>query len=278
MCALAKVSRAGFYRFPPDPPRADPDLELRDALQQIALEFPCYGWPRMTAELKRRGWAVNHKRVYRWMREDNLLCLRRRKFVVTTDSDHRLPVHPNLARAMTVTGLDQLWVADITYIRLELEFVYLAVILDAFSRREIGWALDCKLEAELTLQALQMALLRRRPAPGLVHHSDRGVQYASRDYTQLLQDHGIRISMSRKGNPWDNAACESFLKTLKYEEVYRTEYRDLADARASLGAFLEKVYNQKRLHSALGYLPPVEFERGLLAQNNMEAAARQLSL
>ena len=203
---------------------------------------------------------------------------RKKKFVVTTDSDHGLPVHPNLARTMTVTGLDQLWVADITYIRLELEFVYLAVILDAFSRREIGWALDRTLEAELTLQALRMPLLRRRPAPGLLHHSDRGVQYASRDYTQLLQDHGIRISMSRKGNLWDNAACESFIKTLKYEEVYRTEYRDLADARASIGAFLEKVYNQKRLHSALGYLPPAEFERGLLVQNNKEAAARQLSL
>lgn len=278
MCALGRVSRAGFYRFPPDSPGPDPDLELRDALQRIALEFPSYGWPRMTVELKRHGWAVNHKRVYRWMREDNLLCLRQRKFVVTTDSDHGLPVYPNLARAMTLTGLDQLWVADITYIRLELEFVYLAVILDAFSRREIGWALDRTLEAELTLQALRMALLRRRPAPGLVHHSDRGVQYASRDYTQLLQDHGIQISMSRKGNPWDNAACESFIKTLKYEEVYRAEYRDLADARASIGAFLEKVYNQKRLHSALGYLPPAEFERGLLVQNNKEAAARQLSL
>jgi putative transposase len=278
MCALGRVSRAGFYRFPPDSPGPDPDLELRDALQRIALEFPCYGWPRMTAELKRRGWAANHKRVYRWMREDNLLCLRKKKFVVTTDSDHGLPVYPNLARAMTVTRLDQLWVADLTYIRLELEFVYLAVILDAFSRRVIGWALDRALEAALTLQALHMALVRRRPAPGLVHHSDRGVQYASRDYTQLLQDHGIRISMSRKANPWDNAACESFLKTLKYEEVYRTEYRDLADARASIGVFLEKVYNQKRLHSALGYLPPAEFERGLLVQNNKEAAARQLSL
>jgi transposase InsO family protein len=278
MCALAGVSRAGFYRFPPDPPKPDPDLELRDALQRIALEFPSYGWPRMTAELKRRGWAVNHKRVYRLMRQDNLLCLRRRKFVVTTDSDHGLPVYPNLARALVVTGLDQLWVADLTYIRLELEFVYLAVILDAFSRRVIGWALDRTLEAALTLQALRQALVRRRPTPGLVHHSDRGVQYASRDYTQLLQDHGIQISMSRKANPWDNAACESFIKTLKYEEVYRTEYRDLAEARASIGMFLEKVYNQKRLHSALGYLPPVEFERGLLAQPNKEAAARQLSL
>ena len=278
MCTLAGVSRAGFYRFPPRPPGPDPDLALRDALQRIALEFPSYGWPRMTAELKRRGWAVNHKRVYRLMREDNLLCLRQRKFVVTTDSDHGLPVYPNLAGDLVLTGLDQLWVADITYIRLELEFVYLAVILDAFSRREIGWALDRTLEAALTLEALRMALARRRPAPGLVHHSDRGMQYASRAYTQLLHDHGIRISMSRKANPWDNAACESFLKTLKYEEVYRTEYRDLADARASLGVFLEKVYNQKRLHSALGYLPPAEFERGLRVQPPKEAAARQLPL
>jgi len=276
MCTLARVSRAGFYRLLPDPPR--PDLELRDALQRIALEFPSYGWPRMTAELQRRGWAVNHKRVYRLMREDNLLCLRRRKFVVTTDSAHGLPVYPNLARTLVVTGLDQLWVADLTYIRLELEFVYLAVILDAFSRRVIGWALDRTLEAELTPQALRMALAQRRPVRGLVHHSDRGVQYASRDYTRLLQDHGLQISMSRKANPWDNAVCESFIKTLKYEEVYRTEYRDLAEARASIGVFLEKVYNQKRLHSALGYLPPVEFERGLLAQTHKEAAARRLAL
>lgn len=278
MCALAKVSRAGFYRPPADAPQADRDMALRDALQRIALEFPSYGWPRMTMELKRRGWAVNHKRVYRLMREDNLLCLRKRKFVVTTDSEHGLPIYPNLARQMTLVGLDQLWVADLTYIRLELEFVYLAVILDAFSRRVIGWALDRQLDTELTLKALRRALVRRRPAPGLVHHSDRGVQYASRDYTQLLHDHGIQISMSRKANPWDNAACESFIKTLKYEEVYRTEYRDLVEARASIGAFLEKVYNQKRLHSALGYLPPVEFERGLLAQTNKEAAARHFSL
>jgi len=232
----------------------------------------------MTAILQQKGWAVNHKRVYRRMREDNLLCLRKRKFVVTTGSDHGRPVYPNLARALVLTGLDQLWVADFTYIRLELEFVYLAVILDAFSRRVIGWALDRVLESTLTFQALRMALKRRRPVPGLVHHSERGVQYASRDYTQLLHDHGIQISMSRKANPWDNAACESFIKTLKYEEVYRTEYRDLVDARASIGTFLEKFYNQKRLHSALGYLPPVAFERGLLAQDNKEAARRQLSL
>ena len=264
MCALAGVSRAGFYRHPPDSP--GPDLGLRDAIQRIALEFPSYGWRRVTAQLQRRGWAVNHKRVYRRMREDNLLCLRKRKFVVTTDSNHGLPVYPNLARTLSLTGLDQLWVADLTYIRLEVEFVYLAVVLDAFSRRVIGGALDRSLEAALALQALRMALARRRPTPGLVHHSDRGVQYASRDYTQLLQEHGVQISMSRKANPWDNAACESFLKTLKYEEVYRTEYRDLAEAHAGIGAFLEKVYNQKRLHSALGYLSPAEFERGLLTQ------------
>jgi putative transposase len=279
MCALAGVSRSGFYRFPPDPAGPDRNMKLRDALQRIALEFPSYGWPRMTAELRRRGWAVNHKRVYRLMRQDNLLCLRRRKFVVTTDSGHGLPVYPNVARTLTLSGLDQLWVADITYIRLELEFVYLAVILDAFSRRVIGWALDRTLEVTLTLQALHMALARRRDRrAGLVHHSDRGVQYASADYTQLLKDHGIRISMSRKANPWDNAACESFMKTLKYEEVYRSEYRDLAEAQASVGVFLEKVYNQKRLHSALGYLPPAEFERGLRTQNTKEAAARQLPL
>jgi putative transposase len=230
----------------------------------------------LMAELQRRGWAVNHKRVYRLMREDNLLCLRKRKFVLTTDSHHGLPTYPNRVCAMKLTGLDQLWVADITYIRLELEFVYLAVMLDAFPRRVIGWALDRTLEAALTLQALRMALALRRPSPGLGHHSDRGVQYASHDYTRLLQDHGIQISMSRKANPWDHAACESFVKTLKYEEVYRTEYRDLAEARAGIGVFPEKVYNQNRLHSALGYLPPVEFERGLLVQTDREAAWRQL--
>jgi transposase InsO family protein len=278
MCDLAKLSRAGFYRFVPRPAGPDPDLELRDALQRVALEFPSYGWRRMTAELQRRGWAVNHKRVYRLMREDNLLCLRKRKFIVTTDSDHGLPVYPNLVPTLQLTGLDQLWVADLTYIRLAVEFVYLAVILDAFSRRVIGWALDGTLESALTLGALRRALAERRPTSGLVHHSDRGVQYASREYTQLLEQHGIHVSMSRKGNPWDNAACESFIKTLKYEEVYRSEYRDLADARAGIGGFLEKVYNQKRLHSALGYLPPAEFERDLHVQSKKEAAPRQLPL
>ena len=265
LCRLAHVCRAGYYRWHGAPPAVDPDLDLRDEIQRIALESPSYGWPRITAELKRRGWEANHKRVYRIMREDNLLCLRRRKFVVTTDSNHSRPVYPNLAREMVLTGLDQLWVADITYIRLETEFVYLAVVLDAFSRRVIGWALDRTMEDDLTLSALRMALERRTPAPGLVHHSDRGVQYASHEYTNQLKGRGINISMSRKGNPYDNAACESFMKTLKYEEVHRQEYRDLNEARASIEHFLERVYNQKRLHSALGYRPPVEFEQNLHA-------------
>ena len=277
MVKLGRVSRSGFYRWDDAEPGADRDMELRDAMQRIAVEWPSYGRPRITAELRRRGWRVNPKRVYRLMREDNLLCVRRRKFVVTTDSNHARKVYPNLARNMILTATDQLWVADITYIRLRDEFVFLAVILDAYSRRVIGWALDRTLENELTLGALRMALARRVIEPELVHHSDRGTQYASTDYTDLLKDHGITISMSRKGNPWDNAACESFMKTLKYQEVHRNEYRDLPEARAAIGDFLEKVYNQKRLHSALGYRPPAEFERNL-AQNNKDAASRQVPL
>jgi transposase InsO family protein len=276
MMKLGRVSRSGFYRFQTAEPSPDRDMDLRDAIQRIALEWPSYGRPRITEELRRRGWRVNAKRVYRLMREDNLLCARKRKFVVTTDSNHGRKVYPNLARDMILTGTDQLWRADITYIRLRDEFVFLAVILDAFSRRVIGWALDRTLEDELPLAALRMALSRRNVQPGLVHHSDRGSQYASNEYTNLLKAHQIVISMSRKANPWDNAECESFMKTLKYEEVLRNEYRDLAEALASIPRFLEKIYNQKRLHSALGYLPPAEFERNL--QIKKDAAARQLSL
>jgi putative transposase len=279
MVELGRVSQSGFYRFDEDAkPGPRTDLDLRDAIQRIALQWPSYGRPRITAELRRRGWSVNAKRVYRILREDNLLCVRKRKFVVTTNSNHGRKIYPNLAREMVLTNVDQLWRADITYIRLQDEFVYLAVILDAYSRRVIGWALDRTLEDELTLAALQMAIARRVIHPGLVHHSDRGSQYASNDYTDLLKDHGIDISMSRRANPWDNAACESFMKTLKYEEVHRKEYRNLGEARAAIQEFLEKVYNRKRLHSALRYLPPVEFERDLAASNNKEAASRQLSL
>lgn len=279
MVELGRVSRSGFYRFDDSAkPGPDPAMDLRDAIQRIALEWPSYGRPRITAELRRRGWKVNAKRVYRILREDNLLCVRKRKFIVTTDSNHGSKVYPNLARQMVLTGIDQLWRADITYIRLRDEFVFLAVILDAYSRRAIGWSLDRTLEDDLTLTALRMALSRRTVEPGLVHHSDRGSQYASGDYTDLLKAHQIDISMSRKGNPWDNAACESFMKTLKYEEVHRNEYRDLVEAHAAIDEFLEKVYNQKRLHSALGYLPPAEFERNLTPQSNKDAASRQLSL
>jgi transposase InsO family protein len=259
---MTGLSRAGFYRSR-TPRQASPvEMEVRDEMQRIAVESPAYGYRRITAELRHRGFAVNRKRVLRMMGEDNLLCVRRRAFRVTTDSRHNLPVYPNLAGQMAPTAINQLWIADITYIRLRTEFVYLAVVLDAFSRRVIGWALGRTLEAELAVSALGMALLERKPQPGLVHHSDRGVQYASGNYTELLKQHQAQISMSRKGNPYDNAACESFMKTLKHEEVYRNEYRDLQEAHACIGDFLERVYNRHRLHSALGYVPPAEFENG----------------
>jgi putative transposase len=259
MCALTGLSRAGFYRAAPAPDAEE--IKLRDQVQRVALQWPVYGSRRITAELRREGWRVNRKRVQRLMREDNLLCLRRRKFMVTTDSAHGWRVYPNLAPSLVVSTINQLWLADITYIRLLEEFIYLAVILDAFSRRVIGWAVDDRLETNLTLSALAMALEQRRPAAGLVHHSDRGVQYASRDYVAVLEAHQIRTSMSRPANPWDNATCESFMKTLKCEEVYRSDYRNLAEARIRISDFLDQVYNQKRLHSSLGYCPPVEFER-----------------
>jgi len=273
MCEVAGFSRAGYYRFlDPEKPAAA-DMDLRDEIQKIALEWPSYGSRRIKRELKDRGWDVNRKRVQRLMREDNLLCVVKRKFVVTTDSAHALKVYPNLAGSMILTGVDQLWVADITYIRLEEEFVYLAVILDAYSRRVIGWHLSEGLDDSLTLAALRMALAQRVVRPGLVHHSDRGVQYASGDYTDLLKANGIDISMSRKGNPWDNAACESFMKTLKHEEVYRTEYWNLIDARGRIGEFLEKVYNEKRLHSALDYRSPVQFESSLVPRTEARVSA-----
>jgi putative transposase len=263
LCHTSGVCRAGYYRFLLRAQPGPADMDLRSKIQNIALHWPAYGYRRVHRELLRSGWTVNHKRVLRLMRMDNLLCLRRRKFILTTDSQHGLPIYPNLAKDMVLTGINQLWVADITYIRLQMEFVYLAVLLDAFSRSCVGWALQRSLEAALVLEALRMALQRRRARAGLVHHSDRGVQYASGEYTAQLEQHGVRISMSRCGNVYDNAMAESFIKTLKYEEVYRTEYRNLEEAKAAMKEFLEKIYNQKRLHSALGYRPPREFEQSL---------------
>ena len=264
MCTLAGFSRAGYYRsLNPVQGQTQDDLTVRDAMHKVALDWPAYGSRRVAQELRKRGWDINRKRVQRLMREDNLLCVAKRKFIATTDSGHPLPVYPNLPPTMQVTGINQLWISDITYIRLNEEFIYLAVILDAHSRRVIGWSLDDTMAESLTLAALQMALNGREITAGLVHHSDRGVQYAASAYTQTLKDHGITISMSRKGNPWDNAACESFMKTLKYEEVHRTEYRNLADARARIGQFLESIYNDRRLHSSLAYRSPNEFERSL---------------
>src|SRR5208283_2268640 len=238
MCRLWEVSRAGFYRhWREREPRVE-QTELRARMQQIVLAHRRnYGYRRVTGELRNQGWSVNHKRVARLMREDNLLCLRKRSFVRTTDSGHALGVWLNLAGRMDLSGIDQLWVADITYIRLAEEFLYLAVVLDAFSRRVLGWSLDDKLDAGLAIAALRPAIDLRQPAPGLVHHSDRGVQYASGAYVDLLLEHGIQPSMSRAGNPYDNAKCESFMKTLKQEEIYTRQYRDRADLEAHIGHF-----------------------------------------
>ncbi|HYG87563.1 MAG TPA: IS3 family transposase [Azospirillum sp.] len=262
MCKLAGVSRAGFYRHWQQTAPAEEETELRDAIQRLALAHRHYGYRRITALLHRQGRVVNHKRVLRLMREDNLLCLRHASYVpATTDSRHPWPVYPNLARRLRPTGSDQLWVADITYVRLGGGFVYLAVVLDAWSRRVIGWSLADHLRAELALTALDQALGERTVEPGLlVHHSDRGVQYACRDYVSRLEAHGIQPSMSRVGCPYDNAMAESFMKTLKTEEVDGRAYADLAEARAAIDHFLDEVYNRQRLHSALAYRPPAEFE------------------
>jgi putative transposase len=264
MCQLAGVGRAGFYRSLQENIPAEEDMEVRSAIQQIAVEHRRrYGYRRISAELRRRGMLVNHKRVLRIIREDNLLAVQPRAFVVTTDSDHEFEVYLNLASRMKLTGINQLWVADITYIRLHREFVYLAVILDAYSRKVVGWELDRTLAARLPIAALEKAIAERQPPPGLVHHSDRGVQYASGDYVRILSKHQMIPSMSRPANPYDNASCESFLKTLKREEIYINEYRDLDDLRANIEAFIEQYYNRQRLHSALGYRSPEEFEQAV---------------
>ena len=261
MCELAQVSRAGFYRsYAAEQPAAE-EMELRAQIQQIFVENRGrYGAPRVTRELRARGYLVNHKRVERLMKEDNLCGLQPKAFVTTTASQHESEIYLNLAARMTVTGVNQLWVADITYIRLQREFVYLAVLLDAFSRKVVGWSLARTLTCRLTIAALARALSERQPPPGLVHHSDRGVQYAAQEYVALLQQHQIIPSMSRPANPYDNATCESFFKTLKREEIYPNEYRDLEHLRQCLAEFIERYYNRLRLHSALGYQAPEQFE------------------
>jgi len=265
LCRLAGVSRAGYYRhWQASAPRRE-ETGLRDAIQRLALANRYYGYRRVLILLGREGWRVNHKRVLRLTREDNLLCLQARPWVPrTTNSQHEWDVVANLARGMKLSDLDQLWVADITYVHLAEEFGYLAIVLDAFSRKVIGWAMATHLRAELALAALDMAIAARRPAPGsLIHHSDRGVQYACGDYAARLRTCGIRASMSRVGNPYDNAKAESFMKTLKAEEVNASAYRDLADAQARIGTFIEEVYNRQRLHSALDYQSPQEYEEKL---------------
>ena len=262
MCQLAQVSRAGFYRSWQEHQPMEEDMDVRSAIQGIAVAHRRrYGYRRITAELRRRGLLVNHKRVARLMREDNLLAVQPRAFVVTTDADHDLEVSLNLASRLTLTGINQLWVADLTYIRLKREFVYLAVLLDAYSRKVVGWALERTLAARLPMAALTYALAERHPPPGLVHHSDRGVQYAAEAYVTLLRAHHMLPSMSRPANPYDNASCESFMKTLKREEIYANTYRDLDHLRENIAAFIEQYYNRVRLHSALGYHSPDEYEQ-----------------
>jgi putative transposase len=272
LCQLGGVSRASYYRHfeARAPHRAD--AELRDAIQRLSLAHRHYGYRRITAQLRREDWIVNAKRVLRLMREDNLLCLRTSPFVPrTTDSRHGFAVVPNRICGLMPTGIDQIWLADITYVRLSEAFVYLAVVLDAFSRKVIGWAIDAHLKARLAIEALDMALAGRNPPAGsLIHHSDRGVQYASTDYTARLSARGIAISMSRIANPYDNAKAESFMKTLKAEEVNGKVYATLDQARRDIGRFIDIVYNTQRLHSALGYKPPAEFETELGHSHNQQ--------
>jgi putative transposase len=272
MCQLVPVSRRSFYRSLKEQQPAEEELEVRSAIQQIALEHRRrYGYRRIAAELHRRGMQINHKRVVRIMREDNLLGLQPQRFKVTTNSNHKFEVYLNLAARMKLSGINQLWVADITYIRLKAEFVYLAVILDGFSRKVVGWALDLTLAVRLTIGALEQAIERRQPAPGLVHHSDRGFQYAHAEYISILEKCHMVPSMSRPANPYDNASCESFMKTLKREEIYANKYDDLENLRANIEEFIEEYYNRLRLHSALGYRSPEEFEQQIEASASAES-------
>jgi putative transposase len=265
LCDLHDLSRSWYYEQRTRPEQDEDEIALRDRIERIILEYPGYGYRRVTHELARQNYRVNHKRVLRIMQEESLLCHLKKKFVVTTtNSRHGLPIYPNVLAATTLSAPDQAWVADFTYIRLRRAFVSLACLLDGFSRRCVGWHLSHQMTTQLTRKALQQAILQRHPRPGLIHHSDRGVQYASHEYVEQLQAIGAQISMSAVGNPYDNAKAESFFKTLKQEEVYLKEYESFTDAEQNLTQFIEQVYNQKRLHSSLGYVPPAEFEAAFL--------------
>jgi transposase InsO family protein len=264
LCRIAELSRASYYRWREPKVSLREDADLRDQIQKLSLQRRHEGYRRITQRLRNLGLVVNAKRVLRLMRNDNLLSLRKKPFVPrTTDSRHPFPIAPNLIKGLIPTGVDQVWVADITYVRLGEAHVYLAVVLDAFSRKVVGWALEDYIDARLPLAALDMAIAERNPRPGLIHHSDRGVQYACADYAARLAERQIQRSMSRPGNPYENAKAESFMKTLKGEEVDGRAYADLDQARGSIGQFLEEVYNADRLHSALGYKSPVDFENAL---------------
>jgi transposase InsO family protein len=267
MCQLAGVSRASYYRHLEEVAPSEAEMEVKAAIQKVALaHHRRYGYRRITKDLHRQGMQVNHKRVLRLMREDNLLAIRYRRFILTTDSQHEETVYVNLALRMKVTGTNQLWVADITYIRLRGAFVYLAVIIDRYSRKAIGWSLDRSLCAKVAVTALRMAIAQRQPPPGVVHHNDQGIQYCCKEYRDVLKEHQMVPSMSRPGNPYDNAFCESFMKTLKQEEIYCHEYESFQDLSEHLEEFLENYYNRQRLHSALGYRTPEEFERDAAAK------------